>query len=746
MKLDKTTIQIRGMTCAACVRRVERILKSVPGVDDAVVNLATSKATLSHLSSAIDLNAVSDSLEDAGYHFLGIVSNDSEDRAEKARKEDLLDIRRKLIVGAILSVFIHLFAMGHMLPLSIHINPATSNFIQLLMTTPVVFWVGGRFLGGAWKALRQKTSDMNTLVALGALSAYFYSLVVTLFPDLLSSGSIQPYVYFDGAAMIVTLVLLGRYLEARAKGKTSAAIRKLIKLKPSSARVIRNSEIVDVPIELLSEGDLFQVRPGERIPTDGEIVSGQSSVDEAMLTGESMPVDKNIGDQVYGATINQNGSLTVRATRVGSETALAKVIRLVEEAQGSKAPIQRIADRVAAVFVPVVLVIALITFFIWFYLPSDPSISRAMLNFVSVLIIACPCAMGLATPTAVMVGTGAAAERGILIKGGETLEMACKINTVVFDKTGTLTNGKPTVIDTVTTRNYTTTDLLKFAASLESLSEHPLARSICDMASDLGTSLYQVESFESRTGHGVTGVVEGSVIHVGSSKLIESLKIDTSNLQGSVDSLERAGRTVIFVAKDNDLVGVLGVSDTLRDSSIPSIAQLKNMGINVAMITGDNRLAADSIGHALGIETVLAEVLPADKADEIKRLQQTGKVVAMVGDGINDAPALSAADIGIAVGAGSDVAVEAGSITLMTNDLRLVPVAITFSAQTMRVIRQNLFWAFFYNTLGIPVAAGVLYPFFGILLTPVMAAAAMALSSVSVVSNSLRLRTTLSRM
>ena len=744
--VKKTIVSVGGMTCAACVNRVEKMLKSLPGVNDAAVNFATSKATLSHFSSSFDVKAISDALEDAGYHFRGVVADNAEDPTEKAREEELRDIKRKLIVGAILSALIHLFAMGHMIPELIHVNPGTLNFIQLLMTTPVVFWVGGRFLGGAWKALRQKTSDMNTLVALGALSAYFYSFAVTLFPDLLFHGAHQPYVYFDGAAMIVTLVLLGRYLEARAKGKTSAAIRKLIELKPSSARVVRNGGTVDVPVELLNEGDLFQVRPGERIPTDGAVVSGLSSVDEAMLTGESMPVDKTAGDQVYGATINQNGALIVRANRVGSNTALAQVIRLVEEAQGSKAPIQRIADNVAAVFVPVVLGIAFITFFVWVYLPSDPSVSRAMLNFVSVLIIACPCAMGLATPTAVMVGTGAAAERGILIKGGEVLEKACKVNTVVFDKTGTLTKGKPTVVDTISTKNYTTEDLLKFAASLESLSEHPLARSICDMAADSGLSVYQVESFKSETGHGVSGIIEGSVIHVGSAKLIESLKIDISNLQATVESLEKAARTIIFVAKDNELVGILGVSDTLRDSSIPAIAQLKAMGINVAMITGDNRLAANSMAQALGIETVLAEVFPADKAGEIKRLQQSGKVVAMVGDGINDAPALSAADIGIAVGAGSDVAVEAGSITLMTNDLLLVPAAISFSAQTMKIIRQNLFWAFFYNTLGIPVAAGILYPFFGILLTPVIAAAAMALSSVSVVSNSLRLRTLLSRL
>ncbi|MFH0959101.1 MAG: heavy metal translocating P-type ATPase [Pseudomonadota bacterium] len=744
--VKKTIVSVGGMTCAACVNRVEKILKSLPGVDDASVNFATSKATLSHSSSAIDVDAVRNSIEDAGYHFLGVVANNTEDPTEKARKSELRAIRWKLIVGAILSALVHVLAMGHVLPLSTHSDAKVLNFIQLLMTTPVVFWVGGGFLGGAWKALRQKTSDMNTLVALGSLSAYFYSLVITLFPHSLSHESLQPYVYFDGAAMIVTLVLLGRYLEARARGKTSAAIRKLIELKPSAARVIRDGEIVEVPVELLNRGDLFQVRPGERIPTDGEIVSGLSSVDEAMLTGESMPVDKTAGDQVFGATINQNGSLIVRADKVGSETALAQVIRLVEEAQGSKAPIQRIADKVAAIFVPIVLAIAFLTFFVWMYLPDEPSISRAMLNFVSVLIIACPCAMGLATPTAVMVGTGSAAEKGILIKGGEVLEKACKVNTVVFDKTGTLTKGKPTVSDMIPTPKYTTDELIRIAASLESLSEHPLARSICDMASASGSKLDRVESFKSETGYGVSGIIEGSNVHVGSAKLIEFVKMDISKVHGEAESLEKKGKTVVFVAKDHELVGILGVSDTLRESSIPAVDRLNEMGINVVMITGDNQLAAQSMAHALGIQTVLAEVLPAGKAGEIKKLQQTGKVVAMVGDGINDAPALSAADIGIAVGAGSDVAVEAGSITLMTNDLRLVPAAISFSAQTMKVIKQNLFWAFFYNSLGIPIAAGILYPFFGILLTPVIAAAAMALSSVSVVSNSLRLRTLLSRV
>lgn len=742
----KTTVSIGGMSCAACVRRIEKILENLPDVDEVSVNLATSKATLAHSSPKLDLKAVSDSIEEAGYKFLGVISEQTEDPNEKARLEELNDIRLKLVVGIILSVLIHLLAMGHLLPASIGASPDVLNLIQLVMTTPVVFWVGNRFLAGSWKALRQRTSDMNTLVALGALSAYFYSLVVTLFPESFTHGELHPYVYFDGASMIVTLILLGRYLEARAKGKTSDAIRKLIGLKPSAARVIRDGTIIETPVEMLREGDMLQVRPGEKIPTDGEIVSGVSSVDEAMLTGESMPVGKHPGDKVYGATINQNGSLVVKATRVGAETAIAQVIRLVEEAQGSKAPIQRIADKVAAVFVPVVLLIAFITFFAWIYLPSDPSTSRAMLNFVSVLIIACPCAMGLATPTAVMVGTGAAAERGILIKGGEILEKACKVNTVVFDKTGTLTKGKPSVVDILPTGNYAIQKVLVLAASVESMSEHPLAGAICEKAAGNGSNLHTVEDFESRTGHGVSGTVGASVIHVGSAKLIESLKIDVSRFQAEIESLENDGKTVVFVARDSVLIGILGISDTLRDSSVPAILKLKEAGIKVAMITGDNRLAALSIANEIGIDKVMAEVMPAEKAGEIRRLQKTGMVVAMVGDGINDAPALSASDVGIAVGAGSDIAVEAGSITLMTNDLRLVPAAIAFSAKTMKVIRQNLFWAFFYNSLGIPVAAGVLYPFFGILLTPVIAAAAMALSSVSVISNSLRLRSMLSRL
>ncbi|MGC8602850.1 MAG: heavy metal translocating P-type ATPase [Desulfomonilaceae bacterium] len=740
---NKTIISIGGMTCAACVRRVEKTLKVLPGVDDVAVNLATSRAMLFHASSSLDMENINNALEDAGYHFLGIISDSSEDPAEKARIHDIRDLKIKLTFGAVASVIIHGLAMPHLFPFLSHFSASAINFAQLALATPVIFWVGDRFLIGAWKATRQKTSDMNTLVALGSLSAYLYSLAVTLFPEFFFQAGRTAYVYFDGASMIVTLVLLGRFLEAKAKLKTSSAIKKLVALKPSVARVVRGEDIVEIPAELLKVGDVFQVRPGEMAPTDGEVLSGTSSVEEAMLTGESMPVNKGPGSLVFGATINQTGALIVRATKVGAETALAQIIRLVEEAQGSKAPIQRIADKVAAVFTPTVLSIAVVTFLLWIFLPANPSFPRAILNFVSVLIIACPCAMGLATPTAVMVGTGAAAEKGILIKGGEILEKVCKVNTVVFDKTGTLTQGKPNVVDVITFRGISKDELVRVAASLESLSEHPLAKSICDMATSLGLKLYQANNFKSSSGSGVSGIINGQMTLVGSPRLLPRDRTDFSEVLEKVKSLEDSGKTAVIVSRGGETLGLLGISDTIRPSALPAIERLKLMGIDVAMITGDNRLVAKVTGESLGIEHVLSEVLPGDKSSEIGRLQREGRVVAMVGDGINDAPALTAADIGIAIGAGSDVAIEAGSITLMTSDLNLVPDAISLSAQTMRVIKQNLFWAFFYNTIGIPIAAGALYPFFGILLTPVIAASAMAFSSVSVVSNSLRLRNAL---
>ncbi|HTY23456.1 MAG TPA: heavy metal translocating P-type ATPase [Desulfomonilaceae bacterium] len=743
--VQKTTISVGGMNCAACVRRVESALKAIPGIQDASVNLASSKATLVHLAPFPPLADLRKALQDAGYQFLGLAREGSEDPLEIARRKELSELKVKLLFGFVLSVLIHVGSMPHLFPF---LRDIPTNLLLtglFLMTTPVVFWVGSRFFIGAIKAARQKTSDMNTLVAVGALSAYLYSSLVMFFPSFFSSAGVMPHVYFDSAAMIITLILLGRFLEARAKGRTSAAIKRLIELRPKNARVVRDGVEAEVPIDMVLPGDVIIVRPGERIPTDGVVISGESSVDESMLTGESMPIAKKSGDQVFGATINKSGSFRFRAERVGAETALAQIIRLVEDAQGSKAPIQRIADKVASIFVPVVFSIAAITFIVWYFLVPEPIFSRALLNFVSVLIIACPCAMGLATPTAIMVGTGLGAEKGILIKGGETLEKAYRLTTVVFDKTGTLTRGEPEVTDVVPADEIGAERLLQLAVSIEAISEHPLAHAIVEKGLRSGTRALPVERFEAISGLGAKGRIDGSEILLGNMRLMEDRGMPLNGLAMKASRLSSEGKTAVFVAEEGKVVGLLGLSDTPRETARETVEALETMGLRVAMITGDNQQIAQGMAERLGIRMVLAEVLPGEKVAEIKRLQQSGQVVAMVGDGINDAPALTAADIGIALGAGTDVAIEAGDITLIGDDLRLVPSSIKLSFQTMKVIKQNLFWAFFYNILGIPIAAGVLYPFFGILLNPVFAAAAMALSSVSVVSNSLRLRWSLSR-
>ncbi|MEJ2715715.1 MAG: heavy metal translocating P-type ATPase [Deltaproteobacteria bacterium] len=735
-----TTVQIGGMTCAACVRRVEMALKTVPGVQDAAVNLAASSATVIHAPDLSLVPALQKKIVETGYEFLGVKGEGAEDRVEEARTREVKDLKTRLIVGAVLSVIVFIGSMPHLFPFVASIPVEARLLVLFALTTPVVFWVGSRFFIGAFKAARQRTTDMNTLVAMGALSAYLYSSAVTFFPAFFERAGIAPHTYFDGAAMIVTLILLGRFFEARAKGRTSSAIKELMGLKPKTARVIMNNEEVDIPVEMLEVGTLIVVRPGEQIPTDGVIQSGVSSVDEAMLTGESMPVGKEAGSEVYGGTLNRTGSFPFRATNVGSETALAQIIRLVEEAQGSKAPIQRIADRVASIFVPVVMGIASLTFVVWYFLVPDPVFSRALLNFVSVLIIACPCAMGLATPTAVMVGTGVGAVKGILIKGGESLEKAYKLTTIVFDKTGTLTRGEPEVTEIQSTDNQTPTDVLRLAVSIEAVSEHPLGQAIVTKGKEEGVSILPVENFEALSGFGVRGTIQGKKVLLGNQRLMESEGVFMNGLDGKAQEISDHGRTTIFVAEADEAIGIIGLSDLPRESARETVQALKKMGLKVVMITGDNEKTARAVGKEVGIDSFLAEVLPGDKADEIRRLQDQGHVVAMVGDGINDAPALTAADIGIAIGAGTDVAMEAGDITLIKDDLRLVPSAIRLSFQTMRVIKQNLFWAFFYNSLGIPVAAGILYPFFGILLNPVFAAAAMAMSSVSVVSNSLRLK------
>jgi Cu+-exporting ATPase len=737
---QKTTVSVGGMTCAACVRRVETALKSIGGTKDVSVNLATARATIVHKPDWAGIESVKSVIAAAGYKFLGVAGETIEDHVEAARLREIKELKRKFSLGVALSILIFMGSMQHWFPF-LRAIPRQGMLVALfILTTPVVFWVGSRFYGGALKAAKQKTTDMNTLVAVGALSAYLYSTLVTLWPGLFVGAGMTPHVYFDGAAMIITLILLGRLLEAKTKGKTSLAIKHLIGLKPKTARVIRDGKEIDIPIENVVKDDLVLVRPGEKIPTDGVVVSGTSSVDESMLTGESIPVAKEKGNEVFAATLNKSGSFTFRATKVGADTALAQIIRLVEEAQGSKAPIQRIADKVASIFVPVVFCIGVLTFIIWYFVVPEPIFSRALLNFVSVLIIACPCAMGLATPTAVMVGTGLGAENGILIKGGESLEKAHKLTTIVFDKTGTLTRGEPEVTDIVPQAGSNEKEVLSMAASIEALSEHPLAEAIQKRYAQNDERGYPVDNFEALSGLGAKGIVNGREIVVGNQRLMQKQGIALSGFDEKAKRLASKGKTSIFVANEGRVIGVIALSDQPKESAREMVVTLKGMGLKVAMVTGDNDKTARTVGDAVRIDQVLADVLPGNKADIIRGLQGEGEIVAMVGDGINDAPALTTADIGIAIGAGTDVALEASDITLMSNDLRAVPMAIRLSFQTMRVIKQNLFWAFFYNSLGIPIAAGILYPFFGILLNPVFAAAAMAMSSVSVVSNSLRLR------
>jgi Cu+-exporting ATPase len=719
---------------------VENALNSVTGVLTASVNLATGRATIIHGPKWDGPAALKKVIIEQGYEFLGELKDNLADPIEAARAEELKDLKLKVTCGAILSVIIFLGSMQHWFGFLQIIPRQFMLWAMFILTAPAVFWVGSRFFVGAIKAALQKTSDMNTLVAVGALSAYVYSAAATFFPHFFMTAGVMPHVYYDGAAMIVTLILVGRLLEAKAKGKTSTAIKKLMNLKPQTAHLIRKDQESEVPVEEVQVDDVLLVKPGEKIPVDGVILSGESSVDESMLTGESMPVTKEIGQKVFAATMNKTGSFTILATDVGYETALAQIIRLVEDAQGSKAPIQRLADRLASVFVPAVFFVAFITFAIWYFFPAESNFSRALINFVSVLVIACPCALGLATPTAIMVGTGLGAQSGILIKGGEALEKIHKLSVVVFDKTGTLTRGEPVLTDLVAASGFNSTQVLAYAAALEKSSEHPLAQAILQRAQTDGIAVAAVEKFIAASGLGAKGFFKDKLCLIGNRMLMETEAVPVDALDDSAAVLAREGKTVVYVALEKTAIGLIALADVPKSSAKQAIENLKGRGLKVMMITGDNAGTAEAIAAQLGIDQVLADVLPGNKADEIRKLQQEGEVVAMVGDGINDAPALAAADVGIAIGVGTDVAIEASDITLIRDDLLGVPEAIGLSEATMRVIKQNLFWAFFYNVIGIPIAAGVLYPFFGILLNPEFAAAAMALSSVSVVSNSLRLR------
>jgi P-type Cu+ transporter len=732
---EKTELAISGMSCASCVMKIENGLKHTDGVIDAAINFGTERAFVTHLPK-IGYDDLKRVVESTGYRVLDISSESGVDSERELREKELNELQAKFVIAAAFSTLVMMLMLSHLF------TPYLNHVLQFILTFPVVVWAGSQFYKGFWASLKHKTADMNTLVAVGTGAAFIYSVIATFFPILLISAGREPNVYFDTAAVIITLILLGRLLEARAKGRTSEAIRKLAGLQAKTARVIRDGRELDIEISQVMAGDTVLVRPGEKVPVDGVIVGGSSSIDESMLTGESMPIVKGSGDKVIGATLNRTGSFKFKAIKVGKDTVLSHIIKMVQEAQGSKAPIQRLADRIAGIFVPIVIITALITFAIWMIYGPRPALTLALLNFVAVLIIACPCALGLATPTAIMVGTGLGAENGILIKGGESLEGAHSINTIVFDKTGTLTKGKPEVTDIFVADSYSEDKILFYAASIERNSEHPLGEAIIAKAREKNINLGEARNFSAISGQGIEGIIDSEKILLGNLRLMQERKIDSAALENAISKFASEGKTPMILSINNRPVGIIAVADTLKSDATRVIESLRSMGIEIIMITGDNRITANAVANQIGIEKVIAEVLPADKATEIKRLQKAGKRVAMVGDGINDAVALAQADVGIAIGSGTDVALEASDITLIGRDLSGVPRAIELSKKTLRTIKWNLFWAFIYNIIGIPIAAGVLYPVLGArgLLNPMIASAAMAFSSVFVVTNSLRLR------
>ncbi|MBI4452236.1 heavy metal translocating P-type ATPase [Candidatus Woesearchaeota archaeon] len=811
-KTTKTTISISGMHCATCAQTIEKSLSKEKGVLKASVNFASEKANVEYDPNVVDESKLRKAVKNAGYDVLdrfvsepsiselklkvigmdnphcvgtvndalnlvkGLVSKElyvnqnafikydpklanaeaikkaiknagyepieqkqGADVEKEAREKEIRRLKWEVIIGAILSVPIFILSFPEWFKIMIPYQ----NFVLLLLASPVQLILAYRFYVGTYIGLMNKTANMDTLIAVGTGAAYIYSLLATFFPKMFTGS-----VYYDTSAIIITFILLGKYLEALTKGKASEAIRKLIGLQAKTAIVVRDGKEIEIPIEGLQIGDVFIVKPGQKIATDGIVISGDSHIDESMITGESMPVSKKINDKVIGATLNKSGMLKIKSTKIGSDTMLAQIIKLVEEAQGSKAPIQRLADKVSGVFVPIVILIAILSFLFWYFIapnslnvPSNDFIF-AFTIFIAVLIIACPCALGLATPTAIMVGTGKGAENGILIKNAEALETAHKLTTIVFDKTGTLTKGKPEVTDiAVLDKKFVENDILKFAAIAEKSSEHPLAESVLNLAKSRKITISEPIKFEAISGKGVSAKYKNYDLLIGNDKLMHEYKIKIDDeAEEKIKQLEEQGKTTVILALNKSIIGLIAIADTLKENSKEAVEELHKLGKEVAMITGDNERVANAIAKQLGIKKVLAEVLPQDKEKEIKKLKSEGKIVAMVGDGINDAPALAAADIGIAVGAGTDVAIETGQIILIKNDLRDVVTAIKLSSYTIRKIKQNLFWAFIYNAAGVPIAAGLLYPFFGFLLNPIIAAAAMAFSSVSVVSNSLLMR------
>ncbi len=743
---QRVNLSLSGMHCSSCAAIIEKSLNKITGVSRANVNFAAEKALVFYDSNTVTVDSLITAVKKAGYQASEVNNNDPEFERTKREKE-IKGLKEAFLNSLILSFpmfYFMLFDFISAIPGKLFLTPFI-GIVSLVLSTPIQFIIGLRFYKGMWSALRMKTFNMDSLIAIGTSTAYFYSLINLLFyflktGSLIGQGGTKiPELYFETAAFLITFVILGKWLEIRAKGRTSDAIKKLMGLAAKTARVIRDGKTQDLSIDEVKAGDVILVRPGEKVPIDGKITKGSSSVDESMLTGESIPVEKHEGDMVTGATMNKMGSFEFVATRVGSETTLAQIIRLIEEAQGSKAPIQAFADKISAWFVPIVIAIALLTFIIWYFI-LGATLAFALMAFTSVIVIACPCALGLATPTALMVGTGKGAEHGVLIKGGEPLESACEVNVVVFDKTGTITHGKPIVTEVMGVGSLNDDNVLSLTASLEKSSEHPLAEAIYNYAREKQVEFKETHNFKAIAGHGVTGEIDNQKYYFGNRKLISDVVgLSIDNIDRKLSRLEEQGKTAMILSSDKEILGLIAVADTVKETSKEAVASLKKRGIEVYMITGDNRRTAEAIAREVGIDHVLAEVLPEDKANEVKKIQGMGKKVAMVGDGINDAPALAQADIGIAMGGGTDVAMEAGGIVIMKNDLRDVVTAFELSKETMGKIKQNMFFALFYNVIGIPIAARV-FMSFGLVLKPELAGLAMAFSSISVVSNSLLLR------
>jgi Cu+-exporting ATPase len=770
-KTKKESFLIRGMHCAACALTIEKALKKVPGVKEALVNFASEKAVV-EFEDKLNFELLEKAVAKTGYKLIRegdkhhskenhLESDGEHDHHQLLKEAELNLLRKKLILGIVFSALILFLSFIDFFPFFRDLfSRPVRLFVLFLLTTPVEFWVGWQFWRGAWFGLKRFSANMDTLVALGTGAAYFFSTIVT-FLTLFGRG--QSFeIYFDAAAVVTTLIIFGKFLESRAKGSASEAIKKLLKLQAKTARLIKNGQEKDVPIEEVKINDIILVRPGEKVPVDGVIVEGNSAIDESMVTGESLPVDKKAGDEVIGATINKTGAFKFKATKIGKETFLAQVVKLVEDAQASKAPIQRLADKITGVFVPIVMAIAIISFIVWLVWGPAPSLSLALVNMVAVLVVACPCALGLATPTAIMVGTGKGAQKGIIIRNAQALELAGKVDTIVMDKTGTLTKGEPSVTDVIPFDKNKESDVLKYAASLEKFSEHPIAKAIVALAASLGSSsshpldkairqkvqqekieLFSVDNFKVIPGKGLVGKVAIESRHqkfyFGNRALMEEEKIDISSYESQLEKLESQGKTTMILASDQPL-GIIAVADTLKKNAVKSVQLLKKLGLEVWMITGDNERTAQAIGKELGIDKIMAKVLPHQKSEKVKELQASGKKVAMVGDGINDAPALTQADTGIAIGTGTDIAIESSDITLVSGDPLGVYQAIKLSRKTLTNIKQNLFWAYIYNIVLIPIAAGLLWPVWGILLNPILAGGAMAFSSLSVVLNSLRLK------